>query len=89
MLAGLEDKRVAITNPVDWEAWLDSHLINTARHRKVITEGALMGGLLASGIPVNLSVISDDAGQFNVRYSQKTSNKVFNLYATAKPATPP
>lgn len=66
VLAILEDKRVTITNPFDWEVWLDSHLINTARHRKVITEGALMGGLLASGIPVNLSVISDDAGQFNV-----------------------
>jgi hypothetical protein len=25
-----------------------------------------MGGLLAQGIPVNFSIISDDAGQFNV-----------------------
>lgn len=25
-----------------------------------------MGGLLASGIPVDLSIVSDDAGQFNV-----------------------
>jgi hypothetical protein len=25
-----------------------------------------MGGLLAQGIPVNLSIVSDDAGQFNV-----------------------
>ena len=66
VLALLEDKKVTIDTPTDWEAWLDSQLINRPHHRKIITEGALMGGLLARGIPVDLSVISDDAGQFNV-----------------------
>jgi hypothetical protein len=49
-----------------WEKWLDSQQINGVRHRRIVTEGALMGGLLASGIPVDLSIVSDDAGQFNV-----------------------
>jgi hypothetical protein len=48
------------------EAWMESHGINSPRHWKIITEDAVMGGLLAQGIPANLSIISDDAGQFTV-----------------------
>jgi hypothetical protein len=66
LLARLEDKAVRIETQADWEMWLESQGINSPRHRKIITEGALMGGLLAQGIPVNFSIISDDAGQFNV-----------------------
>jgi hypothetical protein len=68
LLARFEDKTLPIETKTqtDLEAWLESHGINSPRHRKIITEGALMGGLLAQGIPVNLSIISDDAGQFNV-----------------------
>jgi hypothetical protein len=66
LLARLDDKTVAIETKTGWEAWLDKQGINSPRHRKIITEGALMGGLLAHGIPPNLSIISDDAGQFNV-----------------------
>jgi hypothetical protein len=66
LLARFEDESVRITTKTDWEAWLDKHSINAPWHRKIITEGALMGGLLAQGIPVDLAIISDDAGQFNV-----------------------
>jgi hypothetical protein len=68
LLARLEDKTVPIETKTqaDWEMWLDKHGINAPRHRKIITEGALMGGLLAQGIPANFSIVSDDAGQFNV-----------------------
>jgi hypothetical protein len=67
LLAGLDDKTVRIETQADWETWLESQGIKAPRHRKIITEGALMGGLLAhQGIPVNFSIISDDAGQFNV-----------------------
>jgi hypothetical protein len=59
-------KVVRIETALDWEKWLDQHGIKTKRHRRIITEGALMGGLLAQGIPATLSIISDDAGQFNV-----------------------
>jgi hypothetical protein len=68
LLVDLDDKTVPIETKTkaDWEMWLDKHGINAPRHRKIITEGALMGGLLAQGIPVNFSIVSDDAGQFNV-----------------------
>ena len=65
-LANAADKVVRIETALDWEKWLDQQGIKTKRHRRIITEGALMGGLLAQGIPVTLSIVSDDAGQFNV-----------------------
>lgn len=65
-LADPADQVVRITTALDWEKWLDQQGIKSKRHRRIITEGALMGGLLAQGIPVTLSIVSDDAGQFNV-----------------------
>ena len=65
-LANPTDKALRVETALDWEKWLDQHDITTKRHRRIITEGALMGGLLAQGIPTTLSIISDDAGQFNV-----------------------
>jgi hypothetical protein len=65
-LADPADKVVRIETALDWGKWLDQHGIKTERHRRIITEGALMGGLLAQGIPTTLSIVSDDAGQFNV-----------------------
>ena len=65
-LADPADKVVRIETALDWEKWLNQQGIKTKRHRRIITEGALMGGLLAQGIPVTLSIVSDDAGQFNV-----------------------
>ena len=64
--ANQEDKVVRIETIPDWEKWLDQHNIKRKRHRRIITEGALIGRLLAQGIPVTLSIVSDDAGQFNV-----------------------
>jgi Transposase IS66 family len=68
LLSDLEDKTIPMETKTQagLEAWMESQGINSPRHRKIITEGALMGGLLAQGIPANLSIISDDAGQFNV-----------------------
>ena len=66
VLANPADKVLRVETALDWEIWLDQHDIITKRHRRIITEGALMGGLLAQGIPTNLSIVSDDAGQFNV-----------------------
>ena len=66
LLAHCEESAMRIETASDWEKWLDQHAIKSKRHRRIITEGALMGGLLAQGIPVNLSIVSDDAGQFNV-----------------------
>ncbi len=65
-LAEPSDKTVRIETALDWNKWLDQQGVKTRRHRRTLTEGALMGGLLAQGIPAALSIISDDAGQFNV-----------------------
>jgi len=65
MLTLIEDINLQIEGEADWEAWLDQYA-KTDRHRRIITEGALIAGLLTQGIPVNLTIISDDAGQFNV-----------------------
>jgi hypothetical protein len=65
-LADPVNKVVRIETAFDWEKWLDQQGIKNKRHRRIITEGALMGSLLAQGIPSTLSIVSDDAGQFNV-----------------------
>ena len=64
--AALNNQQVDIDNQKEWEQWLTAHGIKRAGHRKIVTEGALMGGLLAQGIPSDLVIMSDDAGQFNI-----------------------
>ena len=53
----------------DEKAWA-KHLkqlgISTQRHVRIATEGALLGTLVANGFPLDLVILSDDAGQFNV-----------------------
>ncbi|SJM90775.1 transposase [Crenothrix polyspora] len=66
VLTRIEDSAMTHSDSAALEAWLDGHGIKAPRHRKIITEGVLMGGLLAQGIPITLAIISDDAGQFNV-----------------------
>ena len=64
--AALNDQTVDIDNQKAWERGLSAQGIKRSRHRKIVTEGALMGGLLAQGIPNDLVIMSDDAGQFNI-----------------------
>ncbi len=45
---------------------LDSLLIIKARHRRITTEGALLGSILHHGLCDDIAVVSDDAGQFNI-----------------------
>jgi hypothetical protein len=66
LLEILENISVRINTASDWCEWMDQQGIVKPRHRKIVTEGALMGGLLDQGIPSDFSIISDDAGQFNV-----------------------
>ena len=66
ILASLENISVRINNVPDWCKWMNQQGIIKPRHKKIVTEGALMGGLLDQGIPLDFSIISDDAGQFNV-----------------------
>lgn len=66
LLESIENVSINKDNLKAWEAWLKEQNITTERHRRILTEGALMGGLLDQGIPINLGIVSDDAGQFNV-----------------------
>lgn len=49
-----------------WDAFLTHNDIVDDRHRKIATEGALIGSIVDCGISDNLVIVSDDAGQFNV-----------------------
>ena len=49
-----------------WLAWLEEHSITNTRHRRIATEGALLGRILQLGLCHDLAIVSNDAGQFNV-----------------------
>ena len=49
-----------------WEKHLDTLGLVTARHRRIATEGALLGGLLAKELARELAIVSDGAGQFAI-----------------------
>jgi FtsZ-binding cell division protein ZapB len=54
------------TDAVQWEEHLDELGIATARHRRIATEGALLGNVVHEGMCSDLVIVSDDAGQFNI-----------------------
>jgi hypothetical protein len=49
-----------------WEARLDAWAINSAEHRRLLTEGALWANLLAHDLYSDLVFVSDDAAQFKL-----------------------
>lgn len=49
-----------------WEAHLDKLGIKSKRHRRIATEGALTASVLSHGFNVDMTIVSDDAGQFNI-----------------------
>jgi hypothetical protein len=49
-----------------WDAHLTRLGITPQRHRRIATEGALLGSVLHHGFPKDLPIVSDDAGQFKV-----------------------
>ena len=49
-----------------WEAHLDALGIESERHRRIATEGALLGGLMEKGFSPELAIVSDGAGQFAI-----------------------
>jgi hypothetical protein len=66
ILERLESQVVTVKERDDWKKWLTDENIVSERHQRIVTEGALIGGLLAQGIPADFGIVSDDAGQFNV-----------------------
>jgi len=55
-----------IEDALGWEKHLSRLGLHTPRHRRIATEGALLGVLAARGLSERLAIISDDAGQFKV-----------------------
>ena len=49
-----------------WLALLDHLRITNPRHRRFATEGALLGSVLRNGLCDDLTIVSDDAGQFAI-----------------------
>ena len=49
-----------------WEEHLDALGIERERHRRIATEGALLGGLIEKGFSLDLVIVSDGAGQFAI-----------------------
>ena len=62
----LETHGEIFENTDQWETHLANLGINSKRHKKIATEGALIGSLLSHGFLIDMGIVSDDAGQFNV-----------------------
>jgi hypothetical protein len=55
-----------INDPQCWEDHLDALGIDSVRHRRIATEGTLLGGLIDKGFSLDLVIVSDGAGQFAI-----------------------
>lgn len=55
-----------LANEEDWSALLDTLAITNSNHRRIATEGALLGSVLRHGLCDDLVIVSDGAGQFNI-----------------------
>jgi len=62
----LSSPREFIEDALGWEKHLSRLGLHTPRHRRIATEGALLGELAQRGLSERLAIISDDAGQFKV-----------------------
>ncbi len=50
----------------EWDAYLQSIGMVTPKTVRVVTEAALLGGLIENGVSETLKILSDGAGQFNI-----------------------
>ena len=53
-------------NREHFEAHLQKHGITNVHYRRLIVEAGLIGSILSHGFPIDMVILSDDAGQFNV-----------------------
>ncbi len=65
-LATLSKGKKFFNNTTAWMRHLEDLQISTTRLVRITTEGALVGGLLHHGFRINMIILSDDAGQFNI-----------------------
>jgi len=59
-------KNRTFPNDRQWKSFLFQHGIRRKHHKKIATEGALLGSIRQHGWNPDLAIISDDAGQFHV-----------------------
>ena len=57
---------VVLTDPEAWATHLRRNLVDSPRAVALATEGALIGGLAAQGFNLDIGLVSDDAGQFDL-----------------------
>lgn len=62
----LSNNHATFSDDLSWTLHLTSLGITTPRHMKIATEGALIGSVLSHGFNLDLAIVSDDAGQFNI-----------------------
>jgi len=55
-----------LADAMAWQAYLKQAGGTDERHVRIATEGALLGSLMAQGVPPELVIVSDDAGQFDI-----------------------
>ena len=61
-----EEKQKVFSDDTEWNSHLHALGITRKRHVRIATEGALVGSIIENGFNLDLAVLSDDAGQFNV-----------------------
>jgi hypothetical protein len=66
LIASLAEGPTHFVDAAAWNARLHALDISGARRVRITTEGALLGSLIAHGLPPDLMVLSDGAGQFNI-----------------------
>jgi hypothetical protein len=59
-------KNKIFKNETRWINFLKQKKIKSERHKRIATEGALIGSIIHNGFNLELAIISDDAGQFKV-----------------------
>jgi len=57
---------VVLADPDAWAAYLRRNLVDSPRAVALAPEGALIGGLAAQGFNLDIGLVSDDAGQFDL-----------------------
>jgi len=65
-LAVLEKNQGVFNSKEEFISYLNKLNVKAERLVKIITEGALVGSILYHGFSIDMKIISDDAGQFNI-----------------------
>lgn len=62
----IENSGHIFPNDQQWNRFLADNGIIREHHKRIATEGALIGSIVVHGICKDIVIVSDDAGQFNV-----------------------